>query len=341
MSTIPAQKLTVCICGGGSLGIVSAAVMMANHATVNILTGHPASWHHEIEVTDQAGKSYAGHLNIVTDSAGEALENADIVLLCVPGYMIESTLRNLLPHLHHGIAVGAIVSSTGFFFFAHEILPEDITLFGFQRVPFIARTREYGHTGDLLGYKASVNVAIEHSHDAEALRSSLEQLFATPTNLLQNFYEAALTNSNPILHTARLYSMWHDFNGEPAATRPYFYADWSDRASEILIAMDREFMQLLSTLGLPQGAVPPLLEYYESHDATSLTRKLRSIPAFKPIVAPMSLTDGGWIPDFTNRYFTEDFPFGLRFIKDLAKKHNLATPVIDKVYDWGMSVQLP
>jgi hypothetical protein len=49
----------------------------------------------------------------------------------------------------------------------------------------------------------------------------------------------------------------------------------------------------------------------------------------------MRKTDGGYMPDFTSRYFTEDFPYGLQLIKDLALEHNLSTPVIDKVLEWG------
>ncbi len=51
----------------------------------------------------------------------------------------------------------------------------------------------------------------------------------------------------------------------------------------------------------------------------------------------MKAVSGGWIPDFGSRYFTEDFPFGLRFIKELALKYNVKTLAIDKVYRWGMS----
>ena len=50
----------------------------------------------------------------------------------------------------------------------------------------------------------------------------------------------------------------------------------------------------------------------------------------------MKPADGGWIPDFTSRYFTEDFPFGLRFIHDLAHENNIPCPHIDAVYSWGM-----
>ena len=62
--------------------------------------------------------------------------------------------------------VGSIVSSTGFFIFAHEIFGDKAPLFGFQRVPFISRSKEYGKIGQLLGYKKSLNVAIENYEDS-------------------------------------------------------------------------------------------------------------------------------------------------------------------------------
>lgn len=45
----------------------------------------------------------------------------------------------------------------------------------------------------------------------------------------------------------------------------------------------------------------------------------------------------GWIPDFLSRYFTEDFPYGLRFIWQLAREHKVDVPTIDRVFEWGMS----
>ena len=75
--------------------------------------------------------------------------------------------------------------------------------------------------------------------------------------------------------------------------------------------MDREFQQLLQVLPVREGSIPTILDYYESSDAASLTRKLRSIQAFKGILAPMKAVEGGFVPDFSSRYFTEDFPYGL------------------------------
>ena len=100
--------------------------------------------------------------------------------------------------------------------------------------------------------------------------------------------------------------------------------------------MDAEFFQLLDKLGV--HTLPTLLDYYESDDAVSLTRKIRSIPAFQSITSPMKQVEGGWVADFGSRYFTEDFPFGLRWIKDLAEQNNLILSNIDKVFSWGIGI---
>ena len=52
----------------------------------------------------------------------------------------------------------------------------------------------------------------------------------------------------------------------------------------------------------------------------------------------MKQVKGGWVPDFESRYFTEDFPFGLRFLYGTAQQQSIDTPTINKVYEWGMKI---
>lgn len=330
------KKLTITICGGGNLCLVCAGVFLSKRIRVNILSGHPQNWNKSICVNDPNGKEYRGTLDKISNKPEDVISESDIILLTLPGYLIEKTLKEIKPFLKIGAIVGSIVSSTGFFFMAHEILGCQYTLFGFQRVPFIARIIEYGKTGELLGYKPMLNVVIENSKDKESLRNKLEEIFSTPVSLRNNFYEVSLTNSNPILHTGRLYSMWNGFDGTPYDNRSLFYADWTNEASEYLIKMDEEFQELLRYLKIPPAVIPTLLDYYESTDADSLTNKIKSIEAFKTIKSPMIKVPNGWIPDFSSRYFTEDFPYGLKFIYNLAIKNNIPIPTISKVYEWGI-----
>ena len=327
--------MKICICGGGSLGHVCAGVLSSHKdVELSIFSGHPERWGRSITVTDLNGEQYKARITRVSSKPEEVISGQDIILFCLPGFLIEKTLKEIKPYIG-GAAVGTVVSSTGFFFFAHDVLENDTRLFGFQRVPYIARVAEYGKTATLLGYKPSLDVALENISNREAFRSILERLFVTPVNLLTSFYEVALTNSNPILHTGRLYTMFKGKEDTVFDHKILFYKEWSNEASQKLIDMDAEFFKLLDNLGV--SSIPSLLDYYESEDAASLTRKISSIPAFQTIESPMVEVHGGWKTDFKSRYFTEDFPFGLRWIKELAETHKIDTPVIDEVYAWGMS----
>ena len=328
------SNIRVCICGGGPLGHVCAAVLASRKGvSVSILSGHPDNWQSCVSATDPAGKVFSGQINVSSDPA-EVATGQDIILLTVPGYLIEKTLESIRPWVGKA-AVGSIVSSTGFFFFAHRILGPEAALFGFQRVPYIARVKKYGSEALLLGYKDSLVAALENIPDREGFRSKLQELFETRVNLAGSYLEVSLSNSNPILHTGRLYTMFKGRENDVFDHNIFFYKEWTDEASQKLIDMDAEFFRLLGRLGI--GGIAPLLDYYESTDAPSLTRKISTIPAFQAITSPMVQVEGGWKADFGSRYFTEDFPFGLRWIKELAEENNVPTPVIDEVYNWGIN----
>jgi hypothetical protein len=335
------KKMNICICGGGALGhVVSGFLSSKPENRVSVLTRKPQLWSTTLHVTDPDGLCYEGHLAQVSSSPRDVIPGAQLVLLCLPGYSIKEELLTIRPHLTRGTCVGSIVSSTGFFFMAEDTLGDSFPLFGFQRVPFIARTCTYGHSANLLGYKPSLNLAVEHLADKEPLRQAVEHLFQRPTHLLASHYAASLTNSNPILHTARLYDLWKDW--EPGVTydrQPYFYRDWTEESSDTLIAMDNDFMHILDTLDLGADRIPSLLDYYESHDAASLANKIRSIPAFKNILAPMIHVGDQFAPDFDSRYFREDFPYGLSFILHVANSHHVPVPVLEKIFLWYQGIQ--
>ena len=329
--------MKVCICGGGGLGHVCAGVMASQKdVELNILSGHPENWQDTITVTDLNGKQYIAKIKQVSSKPEEVIAGQDIILFCLPGYMIEKTLRDIKPYIGNA-AVGTVVSSTGFFFFAHDILGANAKLFGFQRVPFISRVVDYGKTANLLGYKSRLAAVLENVENPEDFCKELERLFITPVSLLNSFYEVALSNSNPILHTGRLYTMFHGREDEVFNHNILFYKEWTDEASQMLIDMDAEFFQLLNKLGV--HTLPTLLDYYESTDVASLTRKIKSIPAFQTITSPMKQVEGGWVADFGSRYFSEDFPYGLRWIKQLASAYSIIMETVTKVYDWGIMIK--
>ena len=330
--------MKVCICGSGSLGHVCAAVLASREGvSVSLLSRKPNLWAGEIVATDPDGKQYRGPFETVSSSAQEVIPGSDLVLLCLPGFAIRPTLEKIKPFVGD-TPVGSIVSSSGFFFEAMDVLPEQ-PLFGFQRVPFIARTEQYGHSARLLGYKQQLALATVNINDPEGLRQVFERLWDTPTTLLDSYLEAAISNSNPILHTGRLYSMFGPGSKGAWNHNIYFYREWTLEASQIIMAMDSELSLLLDKLNVSREHIPTLLDYYQSPDASALTRKLQGIAAFRDILSPMKQSaDGTWVPDLKSRYFTEDFPCGLHYIKLLNDRNSVEAPTIDTVYNWGMEL---
>ena len=135
----------VCICGGGNLGHVVTGFLAAHgECEVSLLTRHPERWQQQLEVSTPEGALLRGTISKIADDPAEVITRADIVLLCLPGFSIHEELQRIRPFLSERTAVGSIVSSTGFFFEALDVLPPTTPLFGFQRVPFIERTTAYG-----------------------------------------------------------------------------------------------------------------------------------------------------------------------------------------------------
>ncbi len=327
----------VCICGGGNLGHVTAGFLAAQpDVSVNLLTRRPGEWDSCLQIDTPDGTRMQGMLRCISDRPEEVVAQADIVLLCLPGFSIASVMKEIAPHLQPSTAVGTVVSSTGFFLEAENNLPPNQPLFGFQRVPFIARTTVYGHRASLLGYKSELAVAMDHVDNQEQLRQTIQTLFHTPVRLLHSHYEVSLSNSNPLLHPARLHDLWKDWHpGIFYQEVPLFYEQWTTEAAASYIQMDRELQALLRKLKVEEGCMPDVLTYYESHDAASLAEKLRSIEAFKGIKAPMKLTTGGYMPDLDSRYFTEDIPYGLATIRRMCHENGIECPTIDHIYLWA------
>lgn len=225
----------VCIVGGGSLGHVIAGWLANKGINVSVLTRKPEVWSDRLKINTPEGTFISG-ISKVSSNPVDVIPKADVVLLTVPGYANRSELESIRPYLSRGTYVGGVFCSSGFFFEALNVLPENIKLWGFQRVPFISRTVSYGREANLMGFRPELNIAVERDTEEskEEFRKWVEDSFGCKTNLMKNFYEVSITNSNPILHTARLYTMFHDWNrGKRIGRNILFYEEWTTESFRI------------------------------------------------------------------------------------------------------------
>lgn len=328
--------MRITVIGGGNVGTLMAAEMANKGHEVTMFTSRPEIWSKRIEVYDASDQLImSGELEAITADIESAVTKAEMVWITVPAQMFEKIAGKVCPLLKKGQYVGVVPGSGGAEFAFSEVIARGGILFGLQRVHSIARLKERGRSVYMLGRKKELKLGSIPASACVAAAASVEQLLTIPCTPLPNYLSVTLTPSNPLLHTARLYAMFKDYHAGMVYEHNFlFYEEWDDASSEMLIACDRELQELCNAIPMDLSAVESLCEYYESKTVSAMTQKISSIKAFKGITSPMKPVEGGWVPDFESRYFTADFPYGLKVIKDFAAVYGIETPNINKVWEW-------
>lgn len=327
------------ILGGGNIGTLMAAEFAKKGHDVTVYTSKPEKWSNEIEVYDASDRLLkSGVIKKTTDSIEEALDGAEYIWVVMPAQLFSSLAKKMTPYLKAGQYIGVVPGSGGAEFAFHDAIKKGCTLFGFQRVHSIARLKKYGHAVYELGRKDELQIGAIPSDKTVEICGKVSAMFDMPCVPLSNYLSVTLTPSNPILHTTRLYSIFKDHTEGKVYPRNFlFYEEWDDPSSEMLIACDGELQKLCDVIPLDLKSVKSLRDHYESHTVDAMTKKISSIKAFKGLKSPMTETENGWVPDWNSRYFTADFSFGLKIIRDIAKMFGVDTPNIEKVWEWYLN----
>lgn len=329
------------VIGGGNIGTLMAAEIANKGHEVKMYTPKYAKFGEKIKVFDKEDNYlFETSLTCVTSDLKMAVENADVVWITVPSIMFKEMANLLYDFMHEGQLIGIIPGSGGAEFAFNNLIEKGCTLFGFQRVHSIARLKKYGESVCMLGRKKSIEIGAIPSQNTKEICDIVEKIFDMPCTGLPNYLSVTLTPSNPILHTTRLYSMFKDYNQDMFYPKNYlFYEEWTDDASEVLLNCDEELQKLCETIPMDLTSVVSLREYYESPTVKKMTSKIKGITAFKGLTSPMIEKDNGWIPDFQSRYFTADFCYGLKIIKDLGLIYNINMPNINRVWNWYETIE--
>ena len=332
--------MKITIIGAGNIGTLMAAELAHKGHEVTIFTSRPEQWETEIKVYNAEEEFlFSGCMSKITDSIQDAMREAQYIWITMPAQMFSELGKKMLPYVRRTQKIGIVPGCGGAEFAFGECIENGVTLFGLQRVHSIARLKRYGSSVYELGRKAELQIgALPFNKTAEVCKS-VEKMFAIPCTALTSYLSVTLTPSNPILHTARLYSMFKDYEPDRVYPRNFlFYEEWTDASSEILIACDKELQRLCNAIPIDLSGVKSLREYYESKDIEAMTKKISGIKAFKGLTSPMKEIEKGWVPDWNSRYFTTDFSYGLKVIKDIAEIFSIATPTINAVWNWYISV---
>lgn len=330
------MKHNVLIIGGGNIGTLIAADL-SDKANVTVYNSSHKEWSDRITVfnSDDTVQFVSSRIYI-TDDLEKAVTNAKFIFVTVPSFMFADIAEKIGTYVTDKQIICIVPGSGGAEFAFRKLIDKGVKFIGFQRVHCIARLKKYGDSVYALGRKKQIELASIPSDLAEKLSGEVSGLFSMPCKSISNYLCLTLTPSNPILHPSRLYALFRDYDKKQSYGRnPLFYEEWDDDASRNLLEMDDELQCLCNTIPLDLHEVISLKEHYESFTVETMTAKIRSIEAFKGIYTPMKKDQSGyWKPDFSSRYFTSDFDFGLKILRDIAEIFNVKTPLIDAIYNW-------
>lgn len=333
---------TVCVCGGGHIGHALVALWGALGA-VSCLTRRPEQWGKKLSY--QVGSAPWRETQEIFVSSNPAIVSQHaLIVIALPRFAIIDELQRIAPFLCAGQTVVFIPGPAGMEEIVAQLQTHGVSVIAFQRTPVVSRITEYGHAVRIGAPRRVNKLALSNTVQYAEWKAYFEWCFGGEVSALASFLSLTLSNSNPLLHPARIVPLLDGGVNGCYPQCPYFYAEWTDESSRLYLAADdemRQIFQAVSPATFLQDYESALV-HYEATNITELTAKIRSIPSLHEILAPWKLGDDGlWHPDYTSRYFTEDVPFGTKIIQRYAHKVGISTPVIDSLITRIEQTQLP
>jgi NAD/NADP octopine/nopaline dehydrogenase, alpha-helical domain len=352
------MKSQITICGGGNAAHTLAGLLGSwQDLSVQVYAplGNEAQlWQEGIEqnngitVDTPAGK-VQGRPTAVYRDPGAAVEGSQLILMALPAFAHEPILKQIAAHVSPGAWVGALPARGGFDLCVRDVFKDrlsDISIFGFQTLPWACRIQEFGKRVTILGAKAQVDLTAWPSEMAPIISARLQKLLNISINPIASFLSLALADTGQLIHPGIMYGLFHNWNGEPYHTPPLFYQGVDADIAGILQLMSNEIQSLRATLEaiypcLDLSAVRPLADWlqrsYQANigDSRTLQSSFATNSGYAGLLAPVQNTANGFIPNFQARYLSEDVPYNLLATRGIAELARVSTPVIDKVLSWA------
>ena len=265
-----------------------------------------------------------GHLDLVTSDMGEALEEAEVIMVVVPATAHADIARSAAPHLHDGQIILLNPGRTGGALeFVHTLracgCEADVTVAEAETLIYASRS-EGPAQARVFRLKQAVPLAALPATRTRRVLESLSTAFPlfidgtsvlhTSLNNMGAIFHPALT----ILNAGRIESTAGDFQ---------FYIDGvTPSVARVLEALDRERVTVAASLGIRARTGMEWLRM--AYDATGedLHEAIHNQTGYYGIKAPATLK---------HRYITEDVPMSLVPIAALGQRYGVRVRAMDSI----------
>ena len=286
--------MNITVVGGGNIGTQFAVHSAGKGHSVKMFTSSPDRFAKHLFIVDKSDNIInEGEIVLATSDPHEAFHDAEMIMITMPPTMMIPLAQIVYEHADPHAIIGFVPGNGGFEFAFRDCIERGNILFGIDRVPAIARLTERGRTVCCSGYKEKLFVAALPSCHTEECAALTESIYDIPCVRLPGFMALTLTPSNPILHTARLMTIFRDY--EPGVTYdslPLFYEEWDDASSELLLACDDEVLEICRALpGFGLEYVVSEREFYNADTVEKMTNAIRKEESLLGLTTPSVRSD--------------------------------------------------
>lgn len=336
--------MRITIVGAGNIGLSLTAYISINKEVEVILFTNKKNLSegllqlHDVEKnTKQNTRNF-----LCTDNPEIAFTNADIIFVTYPAFLRKKFIENYENYINSDTFLGFVPGYGGTEYVCKTLIERGVSIFGFQRVPYVARSEILQEItiAKILSKKEKLFIGSIPSLKINYISKMVETLLDIPVQPLPEYLSITLAPSNPLLHITGLYNVFKDKSQNYIFdSQLKFYEAWNDSASNMLFNYDAEVQNICNSLkGFDMSDVISLPVYYESPTPEQMTNKLKSIEAFKVVQVPLKKVEQGYQMDLSSRMFIEDFPFGICILKDFAVITKVSTPTIDLLLEFYTSI---
>ena len=190
------------------------------------------------------------------------MPGSELVLLALPAFAHGPVLKAAADFLEPGAAVGALPARGGFDYQAFSVLDMprlSPRIFGLQTLPWACRIVAYGQEVEILGTKATVDLAAFPAGAAVDLAQLLTNLLGLNVTPVSSFLTLTLANTGQLIHPGIMYGICQGQEEaifSPASV-PLFYQGVNQEIAGILQDMSDDVQRLAGVLAARVAYVDP------------------------------------------------------------------------------------
>ena len=325
------QQITVLGAGAGGLTTTADLTIQGHDVTLFELPKFESNLeairsNEGIDITGAANEGHARPATVTSDPA-EAVEDAELVIQVVPNFAFEPFAEAVGPHLSEGQPFVLLSANTMSALEYRQILDDvgapEIRLGETPSLAYAVRKTSPSSV-HVLGIKRELSVAGLPAEHSSVLAEQMDDVFPFSVSAAENVLETSLFNANPVIHPVG--ALLNAGEIESPDDEYYLYQNVTDSIGRVMSRVDEERAEIGEALGLEVKTVGELFhDWYgigENEYYATTTNSLRTSSIHGPIQGPDSLD---------HRYVTEDVPYGLVPLSEMAAACGVETPTIDSL----------